>query len=1186
MRAVHVLLIFSVVKITVTYLQKTPSKNLKSHQVMKKLKFSLAFLFASICLLATTLSVSAERVAPTFVEHLTTTLVPGNNYYLYNVESGRFWARHTAPSNTQSLISEYGSKITITSVSDGAYHLQFADNKYYIYANQSSVSSRSSVYKDYDDFAIIADSNVIKIQRASTNKAYLETEFIGWGGTEDNLFLYPNMINGAIEWKLLPEEVGDRYFAKLQLYQALVQTDGYPYDLSKYEEIYADENSTNEDLIAASERLNVNFEFSNTIGIPEWSDYPIFFEKESGKYLNYGSQYFNKSSNIEEEICVAATFTIDKECTFVYTSYSLNNYGMYFFIEVNGEKQRNIQGNTGGKRHFIELQPGKHVVKFYLLDTALEIHDVGIEITPSMTVNLLEPGSLGTEVLYNVDHVKDVRKLKIIGEMNDDDWNKINMMTNLFSLDLSEAKITEIADEYFESTFDSKNAKFPFFHEIKLPEGLVRIGDDAFRYANIEEINFPSTLKEIGKYAFAYTRIKEAIMPDEMISIGEGAFSNIRYSLTKVNYPKNLTSISKYCFADTYNHNLKLHEGITKIYGYAFDNSYNYNPEIPSTVTYIGEYAFSNTAVDSVVLKNVSGGNLEFRAFSDCRYLKYIDFSSQYTSPDSKTLQLYSCKNLRKVILRSASVVRYNSSFPLFKEIVTDSITIVVPNYLVNSYKLNSYWYNFKIEGFDTAEVQDWTINAPVVLNARDRFNGNPNINITSGGALKINGEKTQLINNFATCTNPNTLANCGMMLSNSDSVSISGKYKHSYYVNANKWYFVSLPFNVKVSEISNAANAEFAIRRYDGTLRAESGTGSSWKNISLNDTIKAGTGFILQSNSDAWYYFPALDDESKQIVALNEDFTMPLAENPSETKANRGWNLVGNPYQCYYNIHKLNFTAPITIWNVSSKTYKAYSIIDDDVALQPNQAFFVQCPEGVNAISFPKAGRQLTSEITSQSAIVSKQQQESERKLFDIVLSSAASESDQTRVVVNAMADDSYDVMTDASKFMSMDASVPQIYTYDLEGNQYSINEGAMTRGIVKVGFYAPENGCYSISLKRATGNEIYLVDNATSTVTNLMESDYQFVAEAGIDNTRFELRFSKDTLTGIANAETSGSEILAINGGIRVSGINGEVVIYSVDGKMMNRCTLAGDTYECQLESGAYLVYANGQTVKVYVK
>ena len=203
----------------------------------------------------------------------------------------------------------------------------------------------------------------------------------------------------------------------------------------------------------------------------------------------------------DSEICVAATFTIDKECTFVY-AFSSADYGQYFYIEVNGVKQRYRKDRKYDQRQFIELKPGKHVVKFYLNGSNSRIKDVGIEITPLITVNLLEPGSLGTEVLYNVDHIKDVRKLKIIGEMNDDDWVKIDMMDNLFSLDLSEAIITEISDKRFMGSSSVSESKFPFFHDIKLPEGLIRIGHSAFQYSNIEEINFPSTLKEIGEYAF------------------------------------------------------------------------------------------------------------------------------------------------------------------------------------------------------------------------------------------------------------------------------------------------------------------------------------------------------------------------------------------------------------------------------------------------------------------------------------------------------------------------------------------------------------------------------------------------------------------------------------------------------------------------------------------------------------
>ena len=74
------------------------------------------------------------------------------------------------------------------------------------------------------------------------------------------------------------------------------------------------------------------------------------------------------------------------------------------------------------KSYFVELSPGQHEVKWMMDKGTITTNEVavsyvGIEDTPLITVNLLEPGSLGTEILYNVDNVKDVKRLKIIGAM-------------------------------------------------------------------------------------------------------------------------------------------------------------------------------------------------------------------------------------------------------------------------------------------------------------------------------------------------------------------------------------------------------------------------------------------------------------------------------------------------------------------------------------------------------------------------------------------------------------------------------------------------------------------------------------------------------------------------------------------------------------------------------------------------
>ena len=77
---------------------------------------------------------------------------------------------------------------------------------------------------------------------------------------------------------------------------------------------------------------------------------------------------------------------------------------------------------------------------------------------------------------------------------------------------------------------------------------------------------------------------------------------------------------------------------------------------------------------------------------------------------------------------------------------------------------------------------------------------------------------------------------------------------------------------------------------------------------------IEAGTGFIVQTSVATTLTFRALENESKQNIVSNEEVKKALAANASERMSDKGWNLVGNPWQCYFNIHTLNFTAPITV--------------------------------------------------------------------------------------------------------------------------------------------------------------------------------------------------------------------------------------------------------------------------------
>ena len=1149
---------------------------------MNKAKLRLALFVASICLCV---SSWAERVAPTLPSF--TTLESGKNYYLYNVGTGKFLNRSMV-SNSYPGVGTYGAVITLTQASNGSYTMRFADGTttYYLYADASTTSSRSSLNTTCY-FAIKDSLSGYVIQRSTNNTSYyVANEYVGYADGATNDRIVPNLTTGNIVWQLMETAEAERYFAKHKLFTALEAMNPYNYNIDQYEAIYANSESTNEELITAANALTNALSLTTSYNPPDWSEFPFLIE--SGNVYNKGI-YFQESD------CVSGTVTVDKNSVLVYTiDYETSGPTPIgsMSVYVGGENVRNISNLQieHGDRFFEKLTPGTHHIEWRFSNnngSRVYLEGIGVMALPTIDVNLTEPGSLGTEILYNVDHLKDVRCLKIKGKMNDDDWDKLKMMTNLFSLDLSETDVTLIPHNQFDSS--------RFLHEIILPNTLEEIGSEAFINSYIQTFKFPKTLKSIGESAFQDSNITgNVILPDSMDFIGSHAFDDCDY-LTQVAFPKNLKSIPVYCFRDCdFLRASPLPEGLVSIEFGAFLGASNFNPRLPKTLTTIGDYAFQSCATDSLFipesLTSWSTSNYS-NAFSYNKKLVYAEFPTSFYQIPRKSI-IAGCENLKTLVFKSPTVVSAPANNDDYKEtfledVVANNLTIKVPSYLVNSYKLDSYWYNYKIEGFNTADVKDWKISADLVLNARERIEGVPNLTLTTYGSIKVNGENPQNIDNLVTNTNTNNNEELkfSRILINNDATTIAGKYRHNYYASAKKWYFISLPFDFKIDKVTSGAGAKFVIRYYDGAGRASNGAKGNWKNYEATDTVKAGTGFIVQTSANGWLYFYALNNESKQYVVSNKEFVKALDANLSENNSNRGWNLVGNPWQCYFNIHTLNFTAPITVYDVNNKTYVAYSIIDDDYAIRPNEAFFVQCPEGTEFISFPQNGRQLTSVITNQSAARPMYSQASNRQLIDITIS-ADKYTDKTRVVLNETSTLGYETSYDACKFMTMENGVPQIYTIDNEETEYAINERPLDKGIVKLGLVVSTSGTHRISMPRNEAGSVILIDHKAGVKHDLSKGDYEFTAEAGTYNSRFTLNITSSSETGIEDAEMADGALECDGNNILVNGIKGNVSVYTVDGRKVAETCSNGNVSFNNMPQGIYIVRTVQGTGKVTVK
>lgn len=1090
---------------------------------------------------------AAERALPAVPANAAP--VSGQTYYLYNVETRLFLSSY----NT---IGESALDVLVTVNDDGAFLLKNGASAAYIgHNNNGSMWTWSSATYKENYWSVAESDGSYTIQCSPLNTGhYVEGQFVGT--QEGNTTVrYDRTSGDQVHWLFIrANDAGIHFVAEMKLYRALCALDELVLPkavTAHYESLYANRAKQTADVLTTA-ALEVRNCTGMTQGYkaPYWNEYPILWTTSEGTFgQNYyytwelyssGGGFWTRMPSTSRTL--SATVAVGELSTFVYntsgTSITENKIQVY----VDDKLVRTLVSNQMDGRFFEVLQPGTHTIKWVATTNTKDnsydfyVSNCGVVKSPLITVSLLEPGSLGTEVLYNTDHIKNVRRLKVKGKMNDDDWAKVKMMSGLLDLDLSEAEFTEVPEGQFR--YESGDTAMQFLHRLVLPEGVTKINRCAFLGSCIDTLALPSTLRSIEEKAFYQSHIQEIDMPDDCTEIAgheenhNWAASVFRsmYWLRKLKCAKNWKMIPYSTFTGCYFlEEVTLPEKLEAIGTFAFSRCINavFSP-FPESLQRIRAYAFEycQKIVNLVIPKNVS--IVEACAFENCKGLETAELCGRlyYISDD----MFEGCANLKTLRLNSPTVVTVtdqSSYYPVDANRLKD-VDLIVPSFIVNDYNLHKYWYNFKsITGFNTAEVKDWVINNPLVLN-HERIEGTPNITINGDydrmPSLKFNGTSAQTIDNLTISGQYYKYRNYpGQIFSNCNAIQVKGDVQVNLYTPAKTWKFFSLPFDVKVADITHSAdNVQYKIGYYDGANRATYGATGSWKTFDKeNDVIPAGTGFIMQTNKDTWNYFHAVNNAAKQNIVSNRELVKTLDVHPSEQKADIGWNLVGNPWQCFYNSHCLNFTAPITVWNESDRKYEAYSITDDDYAIRPNEAFFVQCPgEEYSTIGFPVQGRQFNDVIQSQNAVRALQPELKERRIVNVVLTAADKSNDETRVVLNEKASLDYEMVCDASKFQSMDSSVPQLFTLDAEGTQYAINERPLADGLVKLGLSVARGGTYTISLGRCDMEKVMLIDNETGETTDISYGEYTFSTKAGTFANRFELAFdAENDATGVKN-------------------------------------------------------------------
>ena len=777
-----------------------------------------------------------------------------------------------------------------------------------------------------------------------------------------------------------------------------------------------------------------------------------------------------------------------------------------------------------------------------------------------LDITVSVPGSMGDSILAKVENFADVKSLKISGTLNSDDIANIqSRLTNLREIDMTDVNMTALPNSMFYQRYA--------LEIVKLPAKLKSIGENAFYQCNsIWNIDFPATLTTIKDYAFYdCNALHQVILPEGVTSLGYQAFcvcDNIKY----IKLPSTLKSVSEDCFGGNYClQQVDFAEGLTHIYRYAFNECYSLRSlHFPKSLYFIGNSAFASNSSLSEVEFNEGLYQIEDNAFYDC------DGLTEITLPSSLVLAYDSpfdyCDNLRKVTCLSLEPPYMTDQIPYGCSM--EGRELYVPALSINTYKQTTGWDKFPtIKPIDYLP-ENFTVLSNLKLTLPETIPADykPNVNLIHDkkgssyynyGSLTVNGAGTISMSSFQMWWDPSYQyaynhrnQNYCSLVNNShlraDKVDIIS------YTSNDRWNFITFPYNVKMSEIApmEEGTTNWVVRRYDGEKRAAGETSSTWVRLGSDDILEAGKGYILQSSryiGNNWQEYsgfkvPAIDDAHKNDIFLADNAVVKLNEYESEFAHNRSWNLIGNPYPCYYDTRFMDFDAPITVWNMNNNTYTAYSPADDSYVLLPGEAFFVQRPVDSESITFSKEGRQTnrtarTIEASAQSRAAALT---TPRTVINLTLSDGTS-TDRTRVVVNEAATMDYEISRDANKFFSLDPTAPQLYSVngDIE---YAINERPMNDGKFQIMARITTDGIYTIALGNTVeGYEVILEDNTTGKRTVLNKENYVFNVEQGNTLCQFTLYLQSilpTSIDGIENSDNANGENLYRIDGIKAEG------------------------------------------------
>ncbi len=390
--------------------------------------------------------------------------------------------------------------------------------------------------------------------------------------------------------------------------------------------------------------------------------------------------------------------------------------------------------------------------------------------------------------------------------------------------------------------------------------------------------------------------------------------------------------------------------------------------------------------------------------------------------------------------------------------------------------------------------------------------------------------------------------------------VPTDGTLKHTsayadWYIDYDQYYPIAVPFWVTTSKIAYgntraASNlgTNIVIKDYDGEGRAisvQSNIGHNWKPIdpAVTTKLNPGKAYAMTAKRPNGKAFAIVrmpmefaDDWTTSGEQANVSTTyknkVRITAYPSSEWYAMGWNFISNPYMAVFNGSDDGLTGVIetqsgtsykyaTIPNLQFSEYYQVPIAGSD--LKPASGFFIQAAETGDVV-FVTTGQKNSMPVLRSIAL------EKDNEAY--IELQGASGKDMMGLIVGKDYTEAYEPNADLSKIMGDGNSLKTYMRYgEMDMAYVAINE-MLAKNWIPVIVRIPEDGEYTFSMSNISSIEdlegVYLIDYANNEqVTNLIDANYTFTAEAGTISDRFAINAivgERETPTGVD----------AVNGGL----------------------------------------------------